>query len=28
MRDMQYLRGYTILLADPPVAAINDLDHL
>ena len=28
MCDMQYLRGYTILLADPPVASINDLDHL
>jgi hypothetical protein len=28
MCDMQYLRGYIILLADPPVASINDLDHL
>jgi diadenosine tetraphosphate (Ap4A) HIT family hydrolase len=27
MFDMQYLRGYTILLADPPVASINNLDH-
>ena len=25
---MQYLRGYTILLADPVVASINDLDDL
>jgi diadenosine tetraphosphate (Ap4A) HIT family hydrolase len=28
MCDMQYLRGYTILLADPLVASINDLDRL
>ena len=28
MCDMQFLRGYTILLADPPVASINDLDRL
>lgn len=28
MCDMQYLRGYTILLADPVVASINDLDRL
>ena len=27
MCDMQYLRGYTILLADPVVASINDLDR-
>jgi diadenosine tetraphosphate (Ap4A) HIT family hydrolase len=26
--DMQFLRGYTILLADPVVASINDLDRL
>jgi len=26
--NMQYLRGYTILLADPVVASINDLDRL
>jgi diadenosine tetraphosphate (Ap4A) HIT family hydrolase len=25
--DMQYLRGYTILLPDPVVASINDLDR-
>jgi diadenosine tetraphosphate (Ap4A) HIT family hydrolase len=25
MCDMQFLRGYTILLADPPVVSINDL---
>jgi diadenosine tetraphosphate (Ap4A) HIT family hydrolase len=25
--DVQFLRGYTILLADPIVASINDLDH-
>lgn len=25
--DMQFLRGYTILLADPLVASINDLDR-
>jgi diadenosine tetraphosphate (Ap4A) HIT family hydrolase len=25
--DQQFLRGYTILLADPVVASINDLDH-
>jgi diadenosine tetraphosphate (Ap4A) HIT family hydrolase len=25
--DMQFLRGYTILLADPVVASINDLDR-
>ncbi len=25
---MQFLRGYTILLADPVVASINDLDRL
>ena len=28
MCDMQFLRGYTILLADPVVASINDLDRL
>lgn len=28
MCDMQYLRGYIILLSDPVVASINDLDHL
>jgi diadenosine tetraphosphate (Ap4A) HIT family hydrolase len=28
MCDIQFLRGYTILLADPLVASINDLDHL
>lgn len=27
MCNMQYLRGYTILLADPLAASINDLDH-
>ena len=27
MCDMQYLRGYTILLADPPVVSINDLER-
>ncbi len=26
--DMQFLRGYTILLADPLVASINNLDRL
>jgi diadenosine tetraphosphate (Ap4A) HIT family hydrolase len=26
--DSQFLRGYTILLADPVVASINDLDPL
>ncbi len=26
--DMQFLRGYTILLADPLVASLNDLDRL
>lgn len=25
--DMQFLRGYTILIADPVVASINDLDQ-
>jgi diadenosine tetraphosphate (Ap4A) HIT family hydrolase len=25
--DVQFLRGYTILLADPPVASINNLDR-
>ena len=25
--DLQYLRGYTILLADPLVASLNDLDE-
>ena len=25
--DMQFLRGYTILLAEPVVASINDLDR-
>ena len=25
--DVQFLRGYTILLADPVVASINDLAH-
>jgi diadenosine tetraphosphate (Ap4A) HIT family hydrolase len=28
MCDQQYLRGYTILLADPAVASINALDPL
>ena len=28
MCDMQFLRGYTILLADPVVGSINDLDRL
>jgi diadenosine tetraphosphate (Ap4A) HIT family hydrolase len=28
MCDMQYLRGYLILLSDPVVASINDLDRL
>jgi diadenosine tetraphosphate (Ap4A) HIT family hydrolase len=28
MCDMQYLRGYTILLSDPVVASINDLERL
>jgi diadenosine tetraphosphate (Ap4A) HIT family hydrolase len=28
MCDMQFLRGYTILLADPVVASINELDRL
>jgi diadenosine tetraphosphate (Ap4A) HIT family hydrolase len=27
MCDMQFLRGYTILLADPIVPSINDLDR-
>jgi diadenosine tetraphosphate (Ap4A) HIT family hydrolase len=27
MCDMQYLRGYILLLADPVVASINDLDR-
>ncbi|MGZ6347655.1 MAG: HIT family protein [Anaerolineales bacterium] len=27
MCDVQFLRGYTILLADPVVASINDLDR-
>ena len=27
MCDVQFLRGYAILLADPVVASINDLDH-
>jgi diadenosine tetraphosphate (Ap4A) HIT family hydrolase len=25
--DVQFLRGYTILLADPPVPSLNDLDR-
>jgi diadenosine tetraphosphate (Ap4A) HIT family hydrolase len=25
--DMQYLRGYSLLLADPVVASLNDLDR-
>jgi diadenosine tetraphosphate (Ap4A) HIT family hydrolase len=25
LRDVQFLRGYTILLADPPVPTLNDL---
>jgi diadenosine tetraphosphate (Ap4A) HIT family hydrolase len=25
--DMQFLRGYCILLADPPVSTLNDLDR-
>jgi diadenosine tetraphosphate (Ap4A) HIT family hydrolase len=25
--DMQFLSGYCILLADPPVASLNDLSH-
>ena len=28
MCEMQHLRGYTILLADPLVASINDLNRL
>ena len=28
MADMQFLHGYIILLADPVVASINDLDRL
>ncbi|HVM71751.1 MAG TPA: hypothetical protein VMT91_08330 [Anaerolineales bacterium] len=28
MCDMQYLSGYTILLSDPVVASINNLDYL
>ena len=28
MYDMQYLRGYTILLDEPVVASINDLDYI
>jgi len=27
MCEMQYLRGYTILMADPVVYSINDLDR-